>query len=159
MKEKECEHQNLMEMKVMETRKSDMIVIRLRECGTCGARVKTLERMSGTVARERVNSEVRLGVAERKMIMAETELMIVIDALESIRKVMKERDDEKRESGQETGQGGRERDGGSQTPATDIGSDAGGRGCPGNRCMEVMYRLTARLKDVHRGLDLTGVTI
>lgn len=112
MKEKECEHQKLMEMKVVETRKSDMIVIRLRECGTCGAKVKTLERVSGMVARERVNSEVRLGLAERKMIIAETELMIVIDALKSIRKVIEERDDEKRESGQETGQGGRERDGG-----------------------------------------------
>jgi len=99
MKEKECEHQKLMEMKVVETRKSDMIVIRLRECGTCGAKVTTLERMSGLVARERVNSEVRLGLAERKVLIAETELMIVIDALESIRKVMKERDDGKKASG------------------------------------------------------------
>lgn len=99
MKEKECEHQKLMEMKVMETRKSDMIVIRLRECGTCGAKVKTVERESGLVARELVNSEVRLGLAERKMLIAETDLMIVIEALKLIRKVMKERDDEKRESG------------------------------------------------------------
>ncbi|GAJ19245.1 unnamed protein product [marine sediment metagenome] len=99
MKEKECEHQKLMEMKVVETRKSDMIVIRLRECGTCGAKVKTLERESGLVAREIVNSEVSRGLAERGRIKAETELMIVIDALESIRKVIEERDDEKRESG------------------------------------------------------------
>ena len=99
MEEKECEHQNLMEMKVMETRKSDMIVIRLRECGTCGARVKTLERMSGAVARERVNSEVRLGLAERKMQIAEAELMTVTDALKIIWKIIGVKDDGKRASG------------------------------------------------------------
>jgi len=99
MKENECEHQNLMEMKVMETRKSDMIVIRLRECGTCGEKVKTLERMTDMVARERVTSEVRLGLAERKLQIAEAELMTVIDALKVIWKIIGVEDGEKRESG------------------------------------------------------------
>ncbi|MBA7585890.1 hypothetical protein ES708_27882 [subsurface metagenome] len=99
MKEKECEHQKLMEMKVVETRKTDMIVIRLRECGTCGSKVKTEERMSGLIAKERVNNEMRMGRTEREMIAARTDLMVVINALKILQRVTERSDGEKRAGG------------------------------------------------------------
>ncbi|MBA7582842.1 hypothetical protein ES708_24780 [subsurface metagenome] len=99
MKEKECEHPKLMEMKVVETRKFDMHVIRLRECGTCGSKVKTLESMSDLIEKAHVKSELRVERAERHALAAKTELIIVINALKLLKRATEERDDEKRAGG------------------------------------------------------------
>lgn len=55
-----CEHEGIMEMVVMETRKCGQIVVRIRRCDTCGSRVRTGEMMEEKRMEERRFAEAEV---------------------------------------------------------------------------------------------------
>lgn len=53
----QCNHNAVMGMQVVETRKSSTQVLRYRRCGKCGARIETLERAHKEIRDENAKKE------------------------------------------------------------------------------------------------------
>ena len=55
-----CEHEGIMKMAIMDTRKCGQIVVRIRRCETCGSRVRTGEMMEEKRMEERRFAEAEV---------------------------------------------------------------------------------------------------